>query len=128
MMATSINPAYRIGKQFTSLTEVEIAKISSIGIIANILFAILLKIINPILFEDMILLNVVVAISYLLPLPGLDGIKIIFGSRLLYAMVLAFVLVSAFLLNFIEGYATLILGIIAAGVGGLIYLHHWSKN
>lgn len=115
---TKIVPAYRIGKKYTQLTEYEIAKISLFGLLANVLFAVILSVIGKEMFHDLILVNLFIAISYMIPLPGLLGSSIFFGSRNLYVFGLAFILICAILLNFING----ILALIIAGVFAIIAL------
>ena len=67
------------------------------------------------------------AIAYIVPLPKLEGLYILYGSKVVYLFTLIFVLSAAFLLNFIGGFATLILGIVFAVIGVLIHLNNWSK-
>ena len=52
---------------------------------------------NP-LIHKAIIFNVVYAITSLLPIPPLDGSKVYFGSRMLYAFVLPAIFVSTILM------------------------------
>ena len=72
------------------------------GPLATITLLIFLKIISAFvttpLLEKAILFNVIYAITSMLPIPPLDGSKIYFGSRMIYAFVLPFVIASVILL------------------------------
>ena len=122
-----IKPAYRIGRAYEVLSLYEIAKIKATGIVANILFAIVLTMINKVLFADWIVVNTMLAIAYIVPLPKLEGLDILYGSKVVYIFTLIFVLSTAFLLNFVGGITILILGILFAIIGVIIHLKNWAK-
>ena len=80
----------RIGTSFYRENVEEIGFIAMMGSLANILFATILKLIaiwigatSGILYQ-MILFNVTYGIVHLLPLPALDGVKILWFSRWFY--------------------------------------------
>ncbi len=122
----TINPAYRLGRLFTKLTEFEEAKIAVSGAFANILLAILIKGMEINSLDNLVLVCSITAVSYMLPFPGLDGIKVYFGSKLLYIFSFAFILISAFSLNFISGFITLILAFLAALT--ILISYFYKKN
>ena len=68
-------------------------------------------------------INFYFALFNLLPLPGLDGMKLFFGSRSLYIFGVLFVILSMFLINY-----NLILGLIASFVISLIILTLYFKK
>lgn len=78
------------------------AMIALAGPLFTLMLIILLKVLsvfssNP-LIEKAIIFNVIYAITCLLPFPPLDGSKIYFGSRMLYAFALPAIIVSAILM------------------------------
>ena len=122
----SIVPAYRLGRMFTKLTEIEEAKVAVSGPLSLIGLAVLIKIFDVEPLNELVLVSSMIALSNMFPLPGLDGIKVLFGSRLWYIFSASFVLASAFLLNFVSGFSALILGLLIA----LFVLFHYfyKKN
>ncbi|MBI2660536.1 hypothetical protein HYX07_05215 [Candidatus Woesearchaeota archaeon] len=78
------------------------AMIALAGPLFSLMLIILFKLLgvfssNP-LIEKAIIFNVIYAITCLLPIPPLDGSKIYFGSRMLYAFSLPAIVVSAILM------------------------------
>lgn len=78
------------------------AMIALAGPLFSLMLIILFKVLsvfssNP-LIEKAIIFNVIYAITCLLPIPPLDGSKIYFGSRMLYAFSLPAIVVSAILM------------------------------
>jgi Zn-dependent protease len=124
----SVNPIYRLGKSFEQLTEFEEAKIALSGPLSNILMAFIIKIFEISFLNDLMLVNIFVAISYMLPFPGLDGIKVLFGSRYLYLVSILFILISSLLLNFINGTSVLIISLIISLTALLVYFYRKNKK
>ncbi|MBI2671496.1 hypothetical protein HYX16_01040 [Candidatus Woesearchaeota archaeon] len=122
----TINPIYRFGKG-EHLTEFEEAKIALSGPLSNILMAFIIKIFEINFLKDLMLVNIFIAISYMLPFPGLDGIKVLFGSRYLYLASILFILISSLLLNFINGTAVLILSLIISLTALIVYFYRKNK-
>jgi hypothetical protein len=87
--------------RFSEMTEWHVAVISAMGIIANLVFAViayLLTIWVPGL-EELARLNVYYAVWSLLPISSLDGSKILFGSRILwFALVVVCIIFLGFAL------------------------------
>ena len=78
------------------------AMVALAGPLFTLMLIILLKVLstfspNP-LIQKAIVLNVIYAITSLLPIPPLDGSKIYFGSRMLYAFALPAIVVSTILM------------------------------
>jgi hypothetical protein len=78
------------------------AMVALAGPLFTLMLIILFKVLsvfsaNP-LIEKAIVFNVIYAITCLLPIPPLDGSKIYFGSRMLYAFALPAIIVSAILM------------------------------
>jgi Zn-dependent protease len=75
----------RLGTNYPHTTEFESAKIAVVGPLANMVFALILSLINGSgIFSQLIFVNWVYAIYSMLPIPNLDGSKIFFGSWRLY--------------------------------------------
>lgn len=123
----TIKKAYRIGKKFTHLTNFESAKIAVVGPLINILLALLASPFNIPLIKPFITINVAIAISYMLPFPGIDGGTIFFGSKPLYVASAIFIGVIALIMNFLSGIATLIIATIFAIAALISYLYCESK-
>lgn len=119
-MLTTIKPAYRIGKK-SVIQEFENAKIALIGPLTMILLAVLIQTIFPQL-HDFTLISSMIAISYMLPLPGLNGATIFFSSKPLYTLSAVFIIITALLLNFISPILATIIATIFAITLALIYL------
>ena len=93
---------HRLGFFRYGLNYVGQAMVALAGPLFSLMLIILLKIIyafspNP-LIQKAIIFNVVYAITSLLPIPPLDGSKIYFGSRMIYAFVLPAMLVATILM------------------------------
>lgn len=78
------------------------AMVALAGPLFTLMLIILLKILNALypnpLIQKAIIFNVVYAITCMLPIPPLDGSKIYFGSRMLYAFVLPAMAVATILM------------------------------
>lgn len=110
----STKPSHRIGRQFSKLTEFELSKISISGPFALTIFALIIKLLSSIVpFSDKVMLVfLAVAISTMLPLPKLNGIKAYFGSRLNYVFFLSLIVLIAIMIRFINAVLTLLLALI----------------
>jgi len=108
---TSVKPIYRLGRNYTFLSDFEEAKIAVSGPMSNIVLAILIKMFDIAPLNEMIFVCSMIAICYMFPLPGLDGLKVFFGSKLLYIFSVVFILTTAFLLNFVSGMLALVMGL-----------------
>ncbi|MBI2499508.1 hypothetical protein HYV88_04670 [Candidatus Woesearchaeota archaeon] len=121
----NIKPAYRIGRKYTKLTSFEYAKIASAPLFIHILLAVISKTIPLDIFYDFSLINSIMAISYILPLPGLLGATILLESPPLYIFAAVFVFATAIMLKTIGSFAALILAFIFAL--SAFFLFMWRK-
>jgi len=122
--------AFRLGKKYVKAKEIETAKICVAGPMANILFALIIKALFGLsgIAGTLVLINVAIAISNMIPLFRLDGGQIFFNSLLLYVFSLAFILGSAFLIYFLTAFSTLIISLlIAITIVTLFYYFHIFK-
>lgn len=126
--AVTVNPIYRLGRSYTHLGDFEVAKIAVSGPMSIILLAVLIKIIGASDLEDLTFVCSIIAISYMLPFPGLDGLKIFFGSRLLYVFSIIFILITVFLLNFVSGISALFIGLIFGIIGMANYFYFYKAG
>ncbi len=116
---------HRLGRKYIHLTDYEEAKIAVAGPLANILLAVIFKIINPSgIFNDFIFINYMIAIFHMIPFPHLDGIKIFFGSKPLYIFSLVFIIAFIVLIRSLGPIITLIVAAITAIIIGTIYYYY----
>lgn len=108
-MEEKVVPGYRLGRRFVKLTEFERSKIAVVAPLTHILIAIILHLIDIPILNNFALVNTMMAISYMVPLPGLLGSTAFFGSKPLYIFSATFILISALLLNFLTSISTIIL-------------------
>jgi len=111
----------RIGRRYINVTGVEIAKIALAGVFAALLLAFIFSVFN---FREVVFVASLFAVFQMLPIPGLDGVKVFFGSLAYFATSAAFVLVSAILLNFVSGLTAFFIAFIAAGVFGIMFYYY----
>lgn len=117
-----INKAYRIGKKFVHLTNFESAKIAVMGPLINILLALIA---SPFPYLDLfVAINIALALSYMLPLPGIDGGTIFFGSKPLYFTSVIFIVAIAMMMNFISAALTLVLAAVFSITALISYLYY----
>lgn len=97
-----IKKTHRFGHKIIEVTDLEEAKIALAGPMANILLALLCKIINADVLADMVLINSLMPVYDMLPLFGLDGMKVLVGSRPMYMFSFIFILALAIMLYTLE--------------------------
>lgn len=119
-----VKPAYRIGRKYSRLTEMEQARILVSGPIVMILIALLF---NP-FFKEIALVSSMIAVFSMLPLPGLAGMEIFFGSRTLYLVSLVFILVIAFFSKILSSPVILALAILVAVIALIANLWFFYKK
>jgi len=123
-IASTVKPAYRIGRKYPKLTEFEHAKIAVSSPLLLILLALILSSL-PIL-KDVVLVSSMVAIFSMVPLPGLPGTEVFFGSKPLYIFSLVFILIIAVLLKL--PYFTSVLALIIALIIAIaiVFFYLWN--
>lgn len=121
-----INKTYRLGKKYTHLTNIESAKIAVTGPLANIFLALIASQINIPLIKPFITINIILAISYMLPLPGIAGGTVFFGSKPLYVLSLVFIGIIALLMNYISIISSIIIAFIFAFAAVVAYLKYFE--
>jgi Zn-dependent protease len=110
------HPHKRSGREYQRLTEFDQARIALAGPLTAIFLALMVKVIfpeNPVA-NMFILINLHLSLFNMIPLPTLDGMKIMFGAPFLYMFSLAFIVATFFLMYlFSTGTSVLLAGIIA---------------
>lgn len=95
---------HRLGKRFVEVTDFEEAKIALAGPMFLLVLTLILKALNSTgIFEQFILIYSYMIVFDMLPLPGLDGLKVFWGSSLLYAFSFVFTIaavIAMFTLSF----------------------------
>ena len=120
----------RLKKKFPKLEEFEQGLIALSGSLANLLLAFIFLILASLLnieLTRLVTVNFYLAIFTMFPFPSLNGIQVLFGSRVLYLISMIFILVSYFLINSENILLTIITALITAIVMGLIYFYNLSK-
>lgn len=123
--AITMTAAHRLGKRYLRISEIETAKIALVGPLLNIAFALIIKSLFGLtgIAGDLVLINLALAISNMLPLPKLDGSQVFFSSILLYIFSIVFILGSAFLIHFLTLFPTLILSTLFATTISILYYY-----
>ncbi len=118
-----IKKEHRFGHRIIEVTDFEEAKIALAGPMANILLAILFKLVSPSgMLSELVLINSIMPVFDMLPLMGLDGMKVMIGSTPLYAFSFIFILGTAILLYFLGALPALVMALALAGIFFLVYL------
>lgn len=123
----------RIGWFRYGLNYFAIGMIGLWGPIANMALAMFFKVIDSVisnpLTEKAILLNVVMALITMMPIPPLDGSKLFWGSRMAYSFCFVFVAAGSLLfLSDLPVFLSVAAALVLAMVGWLlyyIYLERW---
>lgn len=116
--------ARRFGMKYQRLTEYELAKIALAGPFANLILLFVFKSMNSGgVFDFPIVINSLMAILHMLPIPGLDGSKVFFGSKPLFGFSFAFILFYILLMFSLSVVGAFILSLVLALVAGLVYYY-----
>ncbi len=123
---------HRIGWWRYDIAYVTIGILSMWGSVASVFLAMALKLVNgfvhsPII-DKMILVNVAIAIYTMLPIPALNGGKMFYGSRMIYAFTASFVFAaSALMLVPINPWLSIAASIIIAIIFWLMYYIYFER-
>ncbi|HLD10901.1 MAG TPA: M50 family metallopeptidase [Candidatus Nanoarchaeia archaeon] len=113
----------RIGKKFPRISEWELAKIAVLGPVFSILLAVIFKILNiTILSVSPVTMNIWIAVLNILPLPLLDGYKTFIYSKLLFAISILFIFITALLLNNFGGISAFFYSLSLAVIFFFLYM------
>jgi Zn-dependent protease len=120
--------AHRLGyfRHRTSLNV--LGRVSAIACLANLVLALIFKamvFLPDAIIHKFVLINVLFAITNLLPIPPLDGVNLLYASRIIYMAILVFVSVVGILM--LTGWLPLIWVLVIGLVLALITLF-WVMN
>ena len=109
------------------------AMVALAGPLFTLMLIILLKIISSfstnLLVEKAIMFNVIYAITSLIPIPPLNGSKIYFGSRMLYAFVVPAIVIAAILMIInVPIFLALVLSFLVGIVLWLVYYISFERK
>ena len=124
---------HRLGKFRYATNYNSIGWIAMTGPLANILLAVLCKVLLVLPFgEDFLLkvihVNMMLAIFSLLPIPPLDGAKLFFGSRYIYILTFGGIVGTALLLSFTGVLASLFGGLVLGVAMMILFFVHVDKQ
>ncbi|NQU78173.1 hypothetical protein HQ545_00220 [Candidatus Woesearchaeota archaeon] len=132
MLVITHLPAHRLGKFFYELNMKHLGWIAMSGPIANMLFAVLLKIIYAstgiVLFHQAMMINIWIALFDMLPVPPFNGSKTFFGSRYIYVFTLAALAGCAALLTFASGILPIIGALVVGALVVTVFFIYIDKN
>lgn len=115
----------RFGRKTLHITNYEEAKIALAGPMMNIILMVLASLFNNHgTFDTFILLNAMLALFPMLPFPGLAGIKIYFGSRLLYVSSLVFMISIVILAYTVTIIPLLLISLASLVISGSLYYYY----
>ncbi|MEK6864432.1 MAG: site-2 protease family protein, partial [Nanoarchaeota archaeon] len=115
-----IKKTHRFGHKMVEVTDLEEAKIALAGPMANIMLALVCKLINADALADMVLINSIMPVFDMLPIFGLDGMKVLMGSRPMYIFSFVFILALAILLYTLESALPAL--VIAAAIALILFI------
>ena len=120
---------HRIGYFRYGINMLTMSSISLMGALANIMFAIVFKILfmffpNNMLIEKAIFVSLWFAVFSMLPIPPLDGSKVFFNSRGVYVLLFGCVLGAALMLSL---QINILLAIIGALLVGVLFWVYYLK-
>ena len=116
---------YRIGRP-VYLSDLETTKIRVAGPISLIILSTLLKLFN--ILDDLAFMSIIVALTNMIPLTGLDGFHILFTSRPIYVFTTIFILIAGILLNLISPILALILSFLLSVIWLFIFFYKYEPG
>ena len=121
-----IEKSTRLGKKFVDVTDFEEAKIALAGPLAVTFLMLIFKLFNGSgIFDQVITIYSWMAIFDILPLPGLDGSKVFFGSVPLYIFSASFIISSVVLAHLLGALPALIFSALAALTFLAVYAYYF---
>ena len=121
--------ARRLGREFRRVTEFEEAQIALAGPLTALLVAFIAKILMPSfpVMQHLMVINLYLAMFNMLPIPTLDGVKIYFGSPLMFTFFFVMILGAFFFLSTLSVLSTIIFAFIIALAAVLVHYNRVVK-
>ncbi len=120
-----IKRSSRFGRKFLEVTNYEEAKIALAGPMTNIILMVIGTLFNQYnTFDLFIFINAGLALFHMLPLPKLAGLKVYFGSRLLYVSSLVFIISIVVLTYTVSIIPMVLISLASLLVSGLLYYYY----
>ena len=131
-VVTSFMVKQRLGEFRYGFSYIDNAIISFWGVIGNMIMAIIFAVglfafPQSYFFSKGLILNLMMGFCALLPFPQLDGLKIFFGSRVLYFLGIGMVLLASVLL-LTRSKLGLIMAIAIGSITGIVYMLKGSEK
>ncbi|MBW2964550.1 hypothetical protein KY363_03750 [Candidatus Woesearchaeota archaeon] len=125
-------PIHRLGKGYYELTYKHLGWVAMSGSIANMLFAVLLKIVYVAtgigVVQKLMMINIWIAIFDMLPIPPYNGSRTFFGSRYVYVFILGTLIGIAALLYYLSGIVPILGGIVLGALMLLVFFRFIDKR
>ncbi|MFH1636920.1 MAG: hypothetical protein ABIB71_00680 [Candidatus Woesearchaeota archaeon] len=119
-----VERAHRLGRRYVEVTDFEEAKIALAGPMFLLALTLILKIFNGAgMFDKFILIYSLIVVYDMLPLPGLDGSKVYWGSRPLFAFSFVFTIAAIAAIYMLNVWIALLLALGLSLVFLVIYYY-----
>ena len=118
----------RVARRFADLTEFDVGLIAAAGITANLFAAIVAILFHNPAATTFAYLNLWYAFFNVLPFPGYDGGKILFGEKLFYVFMFSFTCLILIFLHFTPVFTTIISSFLLALMAVLLFYGLREKN
>lgn len=121
----AVHHSLRLGKDKPGLNDFEMGKILLAGPLTLIVIGLILKSISPSPLSLILTkMCIALAISNMIPLPNVDGVRILFSSPPLYIFGLSFILASTYMIFYIDLITTVLLSLVLAIILLFLYIYY----
>lgn len=121
--------AHRLGMFRYNLQYKELGLIAVSGSVANIILALVFRCLtylplNEAMLTKAVLINVSMALTTMLPVPGLNGFHLLFASRPKYVFAAVGILLASFLMFVLNPIYTIIAAVVLAFFTAVLYMYY----
>jgi hypothetical protein len=114
----------RLGRRYIHVTDYEEAKIALAGPMTHVVILMVFSFFNKNgVFDQLIFINALLALFYMLPIHKLDGTKVLFGSRLLWVTSAVFMIFMVVLVYNISSIPMIIISMVATLIVAALYYY-----
>lgn len=120
----------RAGRLRLHVTEYELGKIAYSGILVELGFLFLFKLILPLaptFFEKGMFISASLAIFNMLPIPPLDGSKVFFGGNIFYLFLLTLTLIYSLTIFILNPFLTVFISLLLAFIIAFLFAYKVKK-